>query len=354
MRTSNTFIIPDEIKEDKILAKYYQIYTQLKKELFFKNYGAGERFYSLRALRGKYGVDMQTIQSAIGLLMNDGLLYKRPASGIYVNGKEKRNSGLIMGNVWFCLLGHEKNNPYYSGILTALQDSASAHKLNVIVDRNADLEEFKSWFKPETGDALILTGKVDVEVLKYLAKIKFSRYSVIGNYKLPDNIPNVHTNIKSAVFKALEVASSKNKRKVAVIAGIKKRMTTQDIIAGVKCASDAGLIEYVDGIFNFSEDGYQAMSKLEKSDFDCVIVTEPAFFGLCRHVFEQNIKCPEDLFIIRYGNNDEYNLYSDVVGLSMAANKKMIIDKVFEMLFGHGAKQIEVDIELSNSRQIST
>ena len=32
----------------------------------------------------------------------------------------------------------------------------------------------------------------------------------------------------------------------------------------------------------------------------------------------------------------------------MAANKKMIIEKVFEMLFGHGAKQIEVDIELSN------
>ena len=227
---------------------------------------------------------MQTIQSAVDLLTKDGLLYKKPASGIYVNGKEKRNAGLVMGNVWFCLLGQEKNNPYYSGLLNALQDSASSHKLNVITDKNADLKEFKSWFKPETGDALILTGKVDVEVLNYLAKIKFSRYTVIGNYRLPDNIPNVHTNIKSAVFKALEIASSKNKRNVAVIAGIKKRTTTQDIIAGVKCASDAGLIDYVDGFFNFSEDGYEAMSKLGKSNFDCVIVTEPAFFGLCRHV----------------------------------------------------------------------
>ncbi len=344
----NSFIIPSEIKEDKFLAKYYQIYTQLKKELFFKNYGAGERFYSLRALREKYGVDMQTIQSAVDLLMHDGLLYKKPASGIYVNGERERNAGLVMGNVWFCLLGREKNSPYYSGLLNALQDTASEHKLNVIVDRNADLKEFKSWFKPETGDALVLTGKVDFEIIKYLDKIRFTRYSVIGNYKLADNVPNIHPNTKSAVFKAMEIASGKNKRKIAIIAGAKGRLTTQNIIAAVKSAGDAGLIDYVDGIFNISEDGYGAMKRLAESDLDCVIVTEPAFFGLARYVFENNIKCPEDLFIIRHGNNDEYNLYNDIVGLSMTANKKLIIEKAFETLLGNGPKQVEVDIEISN------
>ncbi len=346
---TNTFIIPDEIQSNKIIAKYYQIYTQLKKELFFRDYNAGERFYSLRALREIYSVDMQTIQSAVDLLMNDGLLYKKPASGIYVNGKEKRNTALVMGNVWFCLLGQEKNNPYYSSLLTALQNSASKRKLNVIIDRNADLKEFKSWFKPETGDALILTGKVDSEILKYLADIKFQRYCVIGNYKLPDQVPNVHPDTKSAVFKAMEIASGKNKRKVAIIAGAKSRVTTQNIIAGVKSASDAGLVEYTSGIFDLSEDGHAAMQKLEKNDFDCVIVTEPAFFGLARYVFENNIKCPENMFIIRHGNNDEYNLYNDIVGLSMRSNKKMIIDKVFEMLFGNGQKQVEVDIEIDSS-----
>ncbi len=343
---TTTFIMPDEIDGDRVLTKYHQIYTQLKKELVFKNYKPGERFYSLRVLCGKYGVDMQTIQSAVDLLLNDGLLYKKPASGIYVNEKTKRSHTLAMGNVWFAQLGEEWNNPYYDGLRTALQTVASRHRLNAIFSRTSNLTEFKTWFQPETGDGLILTGQMDAKIFKYLEQINFSRYSVVGNYELPAGVPNVHTNIKDAVFKALEIASEKNKRKLAIIAGVENRIATQDILSGVKNAEAAGLIEYVDGFFDFSEDGHVAMHKLAKNKFDCVLATEAAFFGLCRYIFEHHIKCPDELFVIRYGNNTGYNYYSDITGLSMTANKETIMEKVFEMLFCNGPRKAEVDIKL--------
>lgn len=347
----NTFIIPEEIKDDKVFSKYYQIYTQLKKELFFGNYSTGERFFSLRELRGKYGVDMQTIQSAVKLLIEDGFLCKKPASGIYVNDKKKRNSVLSMGNVWFCQLGWEKANPYYNGLLTALQSLAAKRKLNAIVCRDAGAADFKTWFQPETGDALILTGELEMDILKFLEQINFSRYMVIGNYEFPKNIPNVHTNIKDAVFRALKKASEAGRKRLSLIAGPEERRSTRDILDGVDAAAKAGLIEYAGGVLEFSEDGYSAMQKLKDNDFDSVLVTEPAFFGLCRYVFECGIKYPDELFVVRYGNNEDYDFYNDVTALAMSGDKNIIMTKVLDALFENGTKQIEIDIDIIEPHQ---
>ena len=126
---------------------YHQIYAQLKKKLFF---------------------------------------------GIYVNSPKKRRSDVSMGNIWFCQLTGRRSYPFYSNILAALQRQADLMGMNVIVNHGTDASDLERWFRPETGDGLVLTGDIDAPVLHWLQKTPKLRYVVIGNYDLPTGTPNVH------------------------------------------------------------------------------------------------------------------------------------------------------------------
>ncbi len=88
-----TFLLPEEIRDNGTLPKYRQIYAQFKKELFFGKYNEGDRFFSIRDLRARYGVNAETIRTAVDCLVEDGFIACRPMSGLYVNGiKERRRN----------------------------------------------------------------------------------------------------------------------------------------------------------------------------------------------------------------------------------------------------------------------
>ena len=88
------------------------------------------------------------------------------------------------------------------------------------------------------------------------------------------------------------------------------------------------------------------MLKLKDSGCDSILVSEAAFFGLCRYVFEHKIKCPEDLFVIRYGKNKDDDIYGDVAAINVISDKSIMAEKVMSTLFGGGPVHSELDCEV--------
>lgn len=325
---------------------YHQIYSQLKKELFFGKYDVGSRFFSIRDLRAKYDVNAETVRGAIDRLVEDGFVTSRPMSGIYVNSAKKRRSGVSMGNIWFCQLTGERSYPFYSNILAALQRHAALLGMNVIVNHGTDISDLERWFKPETGDGLVITGDIEKPVVRWLKKSPNLRYVVVGNYDLPTGMPNIHINVTDAVYRAMELCKQSGRRKVAIIANPHAKLALKEIKDGIGQAVSEGLVEFAGEILDAQEDGYASMLKLQNSGFDSVLVSEASFFGLCRYVFEHRIKCPEDLFVIRYGKNKEEDIYGDVAAINVMSDKTIMAEKIMSTLFGDGPIRSELDCEV--------
>ncbi len=338
-----TFILPDEIQENGGLPMYQQIYSQLKKELFFGKYDVGSRFFSIRDLRAIYAVNAETIRAAIDRLVEEGFVTSKPMSGIYVNSSKKRRTGVAMGNIWFCQLTGGRSYPFYSNILAALQQQADLMGMNVIVNHGANISDLERWFRPETGDGLVVTGDIDAPVIRWLQNTPRLRYVVIGNHDLPSGTPNVHIKIIEAVYRAMELCAQSGRQKVAVIANSSAKVAMNDIMSGIRQAVKKGLVEKVGEVIDPQEDGYAGMLKLRDSGCDSVLVTEAAFFGLCRYVFEHRIKCPDELFVIRHGKNEENDSYGNVAAINIMSDKKIMAEKVMSTLFCDGPVLSELD-----------
>ncbi len=346
---SGSFIIPEEIKADSQNSKYYQIYLQLKKELVLGKYNRGERFFSLRELRKKYIVDIQTIRSAISLLVKDGLLTLRPASGIYVGAKSDKRESIATGNLWFCIVGNYIEYPFYHSILTAVQLQASKLGMRTVYRCVVDLDDFSNWFSPEPGDGLIITGDLEKSFMDKVRRKNGIRYVVVGNYDLPDDIPCVRSKVSEAVFEGLKIASAAGHRQLGVILNPSAKQITSEIIDSVQLAVKDGLIEYKGAVWEYNEDGYMGMSKLKNLSVDCVLIAEVAFLGLSRYVLEHRIRCPEDLFVIRIGKNEQNRVYDDIAAVNMFSDKDEIARKALQALFYNGKTQTCVSLKVINS-----
>ena len=342
-----TFILPEEIRENACLPIYHQIYTQLKKELFFGNYGVGSRFFSIRDLRARYAVNAATVHATINRLVEDGFVTSRPMSGIYVNSPEERSSGVSMGNLWFCQLTGGRSYPFYSGILAALQKKAELFGMRVIVKNGANVHELERWFGPETGDGLVVSGNIDAPVLRWLRNTPRLRYVIVGNYDLPPGMPNVRMRIEAAVYRAMELCAQSRRRKIAVIINPAAKVAMREIMEGIAKAEAKGLVKKVGEVLDPNEDGYAAMLKLRNSGCDSVFVSEDAFFGLCRYVFEHRSKCQGEFFIIRYGKNEEKDIYGNVAAITVTSDKTIMAERIMSTLFAGGPVLSEMDYEVA-------
>ncbi|MEI7818467.1 MAG: hypothetical protein WCI45_14870, partial [Desulfuromonadales bacterium] len=202
------------------------------------------------------------------------------------------------------------------------------------------------WFRPETGDGLVVTGDIDTQVIRWLQNTPRLRYVVAGNYDLPPSMPNVHIKVAEAVYRAMELSAESGRRKVAVITNPYAKVATREIMAGIGKAAANGLIKKVGEVLDPLEDGYAGMLKLRDSACDSVLVSEAAFFGLCRYVFEHRIKCPEKLCIIRYGKNKEDDIYGDVAAINITSDKMIMAERIMSTLFGGGPLRYELDCDV--------
>jgi DNA-binding LacI/PurR family transcriptional regulator len=348
MRVSQ-YILPGKISRVTTSPVYSQIYSQLKRELALGKYKPGQRFYSYRKLKSIYGVELRTVGAAIDLLTKDGLLEKRAASGIYVADiKQLKGNIPEIGNIWYVVMGEQLSHPFYFNILQGIENEGNRYGLRIIVGIKNGIEEFNQWFQPQPGEGLIVTGEVTRELLIEAAKKCNDNIIVIGNYSFNGNFGRVSTNYYGALQKSLKMAIDYGCQRIGVVSGPMSRMISGDLLqAAEDCkALHPDQVESVSSYANMEEDGFQAMTELAPFKPDCILVTEPGFPGIWEYMTLNNLKCPEDIFVIRFGKEAEGLWYPNLATINLESNSLKHGVMALQMLLEDSKNVLKVEVEI--------
>lgn len=293
----NQYLIPGQIERGIPQPVYQQIYEQLKRELVLGNHHSGSRFFSYRKLKEIYKTELRTIGAAVDLLIRDGLLEKRAASGIYVIKPEKVSE---VGNVWYAVLDEQCYHPFFFNILLGLVKEAEKYGLRIIVRFGRDRREFLRWLAPKPGEGVVITGNLDDALLKSAASKCNGNLIVVGNYDIGGNFGQITTNCSGKIRESLSLAKKYGCSRYALVTGSAKTKIARDMCENISslCRENHFQLKLIEEL---TEDGFKAMTALRKFKPDCVMLTEPAFSGAWEFLIENSLKCPEDIFLIRYG-----------------------------------------------------
>ena len=339
---STQYMIPEQIERNSTRPIYTQIYEQLKRELVLGKYSTGTRFFSFRKLKSIYGMELRTIGAAIDLLIKDGLLEKRATSGIYVTKKKPVTE---VGNVWYAVMAEQCYHPFYFNILLGLVNESEKYGLRVVVRIGTGTDDFLKWFCPRPGEGLIITGELNEKLLKDAGEKCNNNLIVVGDYRLRGDFGNVTPNYYGKLKESLEKAIGYGCRKIALISGPKKRFISHRLREAVEecCADHDANCKMIE---EPHENGYAAMKKLQTFHPDCVLMTEPAFAGVWEYMMEHSLRCPDDLFLIRYGKEKKDQFCQGRAAIDLESNSVLHGASALQMLLQNSKNTNKIDIEL--------
>jgi DNA-binding LacI/PurR family transcriptional regulator len=346
---NRSHLTPEGIDRKSPSPVYLQVSNQLKKELMLGNYKEGDRFFSYRKLKEIYGIELKTASEAVDLLIKEKFLLKKPASGTYVaNLNKAASNGVFTGNIWYVLIGGESfDHPYYFRLLKSIERSIDPTGLKLIVGIKESFNKFNSWFTPGPGDGAILTGDIDNKnFLESVNKRIDGRLAILGAYRNIEATANISIDIEGGIMNALEKMLPTGIKSLGVIAGRPDKNVTNSIIETAKAFSRKHNIDIAGSYTDEDEDGYKGMEYLESKQADCVIATEPAYFGVCRYAVSNNIKCPGKLKIIRYGKEPQNKIYDDFASINIYSDTERMGKLAVEMLLEGKTDKIKMKMEV--------
>lgn len=106
---------------------YEKVANSIRKDINEGKYNVGESIPSLRALAQSFGVGVPTARQAVQLLVNEGLLYTKPSSGVYVKsrvGSYHSQIALVLPDI---------SNPFYAAIARAVETTCRKAGFQVIL-----------------------------------------------------------------------------------------------------------------------------------------------------------------------------------------------------------------------------
>lgn len=336
------YLKPAQIERNTPQPVYQQIYEQLKRELVLGNYQTGERFFSYRKLKDIYKTELRTIGSAVELLIRDGLLEKRATSGIYVIKQENISE---VGNVWYAVMDEQCYHPFFFNILIGLVKEAEKFGLRIIVRFGRDHNEFMRWFAPKPGEGLIITGDLDKSILKAAGQKCNDNMIIVGNYDINGNFGHVTTDCYGKIFESLQIAGQHGCKRFALISGAAKTKIATDIREIMEDFCKNADCDWI-AVEELAENGYKGMSMLKDFKPDCVLMTEPAFAGVWEYMLENSLKCPDDIFLIRYGKEKNDNSLLGRAAIELESNSETHGRTALQMLLKNSKNINKVKMQL--------
>ena len=179
-------------------------------------YSPGQKLEGVRKIAEEYGVGRRVADSALDLLVLQGLLRVEPRKGFFVDEKIRPKCNYRLGIYVFGM------SPCVNGcMLQTLCHEASLHKYDLIYgsDYNGG-DDLRKWLKktPEL-DGLLLAGYISENNLKCLAKYK-KPYLLIGKHDVNEKHPSEDNNCEETITKSLIKAFAPfSDKKIGAIVG---------------------------------------------------------------------------------------------------------------------------------------
>ena len=133
---------------------YEKVASAIRTEVNEGRYAVGESIPSLRALAKSFEVGVPTVRQAIQLLANEGLLYTKPGSGIYVKNRVSSRHSQI------ALVLPDISNPFYAEITRAVETTCrkagfQVMLFNTFYDENEESRVLADLIEQNIGGIII-------------------------------------------------------------------------------------------------------------------------------------------------------------------------------------------------------
>jgi DNA-binding transcriptional regulator YhcF (GntR family) len=316
--------------------KSQQVADFIREQIKTGKIKAGQRLESVRTLAEKFSVGRQVVLSAFETLAAEGLVFSQVGRGTFVSG---RSIGVVSSKnyrIGFFVNKSRVETFYNRNVFLGASEKAGEAGVTLLLAPDDEFE-LTAWIEKKQLDGLIVTGRVDLNLMDKLKKLRMP-FVTIGNYDLPEDINKVETPEELIISVIMRQAHDRYGFKSAgAILGPADLRSSKKIVSAMKESMRYYPVDCSDENFVFSdmEEGYfQAEQMFAKVDApEIVFVTGQAFPGFARYIFEragdEDFKRP----VVITAMTDKYNImYPELIDIVIYGSAREMGNLVVEIL----------------------
>lgn len=323
--------------------KSQQVADVIRKQIKSKEIKPGERLEPVRSLAEKFSVGRQVVLSAFDILASEGLVFSHVGRGTFATGK---NIGVFSDKnyrIGFFVNRSRVETFYNRNVFFGASEKAGEAGVTMFLAPDDDEFDLVLWAQRKQLDALLVSGRVDKDLIKVLKKPGIP-FIILGKYYLPSDVNVIETCEVDILGEVMRLAWDRFKFKSAgAILGAADLRISKELAELVKNDMKKCGVECKDGnlIYSDMEEGYTEAKKLLNKDDspEAIFVTGQAFPGVARYLFEKsnekNFKRP----VIITAASDKYNImYPELIDVVIYGSVREVgnagIEEVVKLLDG--------------------
>jgi DNA-binding LacI/PurR family transcriptional regulator len=263
-----------------------------------------ERLPGERSLAKTLGVSYMTARKAIHNLVDQGLLYRVPTKGTFVNTGDRKTRSRTIGYYLDSSIGGGISSPYYSMVFNAIEKEASAHDFSVIYFSDNSEGRLRSTLAKLDGVIASCLPRVEqtIQLIKQSVPVV-----VIDNGSADKSIPSVIVDDFNAYVRSVDYVASLGHRRIGFMCGLADSDIGKNRFAGYvhglekhKVELDKALVFKGNYTFESGIDGAAYFLSLKSPPSAIVCANDSMALGAIKHLDGAGVRVPEDISIIGF------------------------------------------------------
>jgi LacI family transcriptional regulator len=299
---------------------YIQIYEGLRQEIQEEKFGKGEYLPSEKDLAQLFGVDRQTIRRSLDLLVNDGVVEKRPGVGTLVRDLSNivHTNATDRGNIAFVLpkgpgLMDRLSEPFYTDLFVRLDQLCSADGFQLMYRAVADENELEAFVDRNRIMGIVFVSSHQQSTYQYARGRSIP--AVVDNV-VSDLYPSVQRDSEAGVHLAVARLVELGHRRIAFLGGLEGYYSTRKrhaaylmALSSARLPIEGQVVKYGDWTF---DSGYLATNEMLEENgrpptavFAC---NDMMAAGVVESIKNAGLSVPEDVSVVGHDDIDRCTL----------------------------------------------
>lgn len=268
-----------------------------------------------RMLAKELGYSYMTIRKAIDNLVAEGVLYRVPTKGTFVNHeKNHKTSTRTIGYFLDSSIKAGLTSPYYSLIFNALEKEAANHDYSLVYFTDSESKRLRKTLNKLDGVIASCFPRIE----DYIQRIKDRvPIVVIDNSAADKSIPSVIIDNFSALAETIDYLCAIGHRRIGFMTGLEDSDVGRNRFEGYKTglvkhglAYDEELVFRGNYSFASGVKGAEYFAALERAPTAIACSNDSMALGVMTKLHEQGFKVPADFSVVGF---DDIEVASQVI-----------------------------------------
>lgn len=351
---------------------YEVIYEELKNKIMSGSYNDGEKLPFERELCDQYVVDRITVRRALKMLVNDGLLTKRPGLGSYVKIPLVGNQSgkLPSRNILFIMYKNSNeinSNPsaYNSELFYAINRECQKNNYSLaysVLDEHFDLSNLPGG---NHYAGIFFVSYIPDDILNLCSKMRIPAICINNRHaKLTSLVPED----EKGTYDAIRYLQSLGHSRIGILTGLEKYYSTKERLRGFYAAMasmptgvDQSLVMHGDWTFSGARNAVLTLiDNTEPAMLPTAIfcMCDIMAIGAMDALNERGIHVPKQISILGFDNVQLSNFVSPrltTISVDVQLMAKLAIEMIIKIMDSSSAINyvVQVPTTLENRHSVA-